>query len=105
MLNVKQKICEFLLIFLSLALRLSLGLGMESDCQFSAFIENDLNLVNHKYILHRLAAKNLLCHQKFKDELNTVFIERLTFFVAYPAFCFRRYSFPNKILLQFLEFQ
>ena len=85
MLNVKQKNCEFLWKFLSLALILSLELGIKSDCQFSAFMENDLNLVNHRFILKLLTAQILLHYRKFKGELNTVFTERLTFFVAYPG--------------------
>ena len=62
---------------------------------------NDLNLVNHRSILKLLTAKNLLQHQKFKCELNTVFTKRLTFCVVYRPSSFLQ----SKILLQFLEFQ
>ena len=59
-------------------------------------MENGLNLINHRFILKLLTAKNLLYHQRFMGKLNSTFAKRLTFFVAYPAFCFRTYPFFSK---------
>ena len=57
MLNVAQKSCEFLLSFSQFALRLNLELGIESNHQFSAFMKNVLNLVNHKFMAKLLTVR------------------------------------------------
>ena len=88
-----KKAVNFFGTLLSLALRVSIELGIESDCQFSALMENDLNLVHHRFILKLLTSKSLLYHQKFKGALNIVLTETPTFSVAYPTFCLRRYPY------------
>ena len=55
-----KKVVNFFCAFLSLALRLSLELDIESDCQFLAFIKNNSNLGNLKCVLKLLTAKSVL---------------------------------------------
>ena len=65
-----KKAVNFFWAFLNLTFRLNLELGIQSDCQFSAFMENDMNFVKRKCILKLLTSKNLPYHQKFKGDLR-----------------------------------